>query len=223
MHRAIVCSRSTYFKKVCDGNFKVCISSWSAAIPGNTTNNWFHQEAQQRKITFEEDEDTLIEQMLLYLYTMKYPQTSPSTNRTAQDMLIDARVYALADKYELVDLKTKAKRAFERLLAEHYDDALFRDAATLVYESTLQEDRGLREPLLDILWYNKATLLLKPGVQECIMAHEGFKNDVVESLFMDPGGSVEQQAVNVAATSSGSKKRRGGGRYFPRKRQAFSG
>lgn len=162
--------------------------------------------------------------MLLYLYTMKYPQTSPSTNRTAQDMLIDARVYALADKYELVDLKTKAKRAFERLLAEHYDDTLFPDAATPVYESTLQEDRGLRDPLLDILWDNKATLLLKPGVQECIMAHEGFKNDVVESLFMDPC-SVDHQAVNVAARPAGSasKKRRGGGRYFPRKRQAFSG
>jgi len=151
---------------------------------------------------------------------MKYPQSS---NRTAQDMLIDARMYALADKYELVDLKTKVKRSFERLLADNFDDALFVEAAALVYESTLQEDRGLRDPLLDILWDNKGTLLLKPGIQECVMAHEGFKNDVIESLFMDLG-SVEQQSVNVAARSAtgpGSKKRREGGRHFPRKRQAF--
>lgn len=150
---------------------------------------------------------------------MQYPQSSPTTNRTGQDLIFDASMYAVADKYELVDLKLKVKKAFERLLFDNFDDALFTEVAALVYESTLQKDRGLRDPLLDVLWDKKSILLLKPEVQECIMAHEGFKDDVLESLFLDPG-SVEPQIVNTAprfSVGAGSKKRNGGGWYAPRK------
>lgn len=104
-------------------------------------------------------------------------------------------------------------REYPRAIKER----LFPDVAAPVYETTLQGDRGLRDPLLDILWDNKATLLLKPGVQECIMAHEGFKNDVVESLFMDPG-AVDQQTVSVGVGTA-SKKRSGWRPYSARKRQ----
>ncbi|MCJ1244622.1 hypothetical protein MMC30_001820 [Trapelia coarctata] len=198
VHRAIVCSRSTYFKKVCDGSFK---------------------EAKQGTITFEEDDPTLIDQMLLYLYTRQYPQPYQAADRAVFSLLYDARIYAVADKYELPDFKAKIQKAFEQLLADHFDHPLFATVAAYVYESTPQSDRGLRDPFLDVLWDHKTTLLPKSEVQEAIRNDEGFKNDVLESLFMDPG-FVEQQTVNTGARSSagtGSKKRRGGGRYFSRR------
>lgn len=134
-------------------------------------------------------------------------------------------MYALADKYGLIDLKMKVKRSFERQLARNLCvDILFAAAAALVYESTLQEDRGLRDPLLDFLWDNKATLLLKPGVQECIMAHEGLKNDVLQALFKDRG-SLGHQTVDAAASSATgpeSRERMGEGSRPPRKRMTLA-
>ncbi|MCJ1388001.1 hypothetical protein MMC18_000845 [Xylographa bjoerkii] len=164
IHRAIVCSRSKYFKKVCDGDFK---------------------EAREATLTFEDEDPALIEEMLLYLYNMQYPQT-PSSLRKAKDMVLDAKMYGIADKYDLPDLKQKVLTAFEPLLALHRSDPLFTEAASHVYGMTIDSDRGLRDLVKAMVWGDRTVMLMRKDVQECIMHHDGFKDDVLQALFSDP-------------------------------------
>ncbi|MCJ1382100.1 hypothetical protein MMC17_005212 [Xylographa soralifera] len=165
IHRAIVCSRSKYFKKVCDGDFK---------------------EAREATLIFEDDDSALVEEMLVYLYTMQYPQT-PSSLRKAEDMVLDAKMYGIADKYDLPDLKEKVVKAFKPLLALNRSDPLFTEAASYIYGTTVDSDRGLRDLVKGMVWADRTVMLARKDVQECIMHNEGFKDDVVQSLFADPG------------------------------------
>ena len=144
------------------------------------------QEAKEAILTFVDEDPVLIEEMLHYLYTMQYPQTALSL-RKAKDMVVDAKMYSIADKYDLPDLKQKALKAFGPLLALHHSDPLFTEAASYVYGMTIDSDRGLRDVVKSFVWRNRSVILARKDVQECIMHNEGFKDDVLLSLFANPG------------------------------------
>ncbi|KAK3676926.1 hypothetical protein LTR78_003130 [Recurvomyces mirabilis] len=59
-------------------------------------------------------------------------------------LLLHARVYALAEKYDIPSLKQISRSKFEMAMACHYDSADFPEAIEEVYCSTIDGDRGLR-------------------------------------------------------------------------------
>ncbi|MCJ1438124.1 hypothetical protein MMC27_007511 [Xylographa pallens] len=181
IHRAIVCSRSKYFKRACDGDFK---------------------EAREAILTLVDEDPALIEEMLLYLYTMQYPQT-PLSLRKAKDMVLDAKMYSIADKYDLPDLKQKALKAFRPLLALHHSDPLFTEAASYVYGMTIDSDRGLRDLVKSLVWEERTVMLARKDVQECIMHTEGFKDDVLQSLFANPSAVGTKKEKKYRGRPSG--------------------
>ncbi|MCJ1287099.1 hypothetical protein MMC26_006447 [Xylographa opegraphella] len=181
IHRAIVCSRSKYFKRVCDGDFK---------------------EAREASLNFVDEDPALIEQMLVYLYTMQYPQTALNL-RKAKDMVLDAKMYGIADKYDLPDLKQKVLKAFGPLLALYRIDPLFPEAASHVYETTVGSDRGLRNLVKAIVWDDRVVMLARKDVQECVMHNEGFKDDLLQSLFADPGAVGTKKEKKMRRRPSG--------------------
>jgi len=63
-------------------------------------------------------------------------------------LLTHTRVYALAEKYGIPALKNLAKHKFERQMACYYDSPEFADAVEEVYSSTIDNDRGLRDVVL---------------------------------------------------------------------------
>ena len=63
------------------------------------------------------------------------------------ELVIHARVYALAEKFGISGLKALAKKKFELLIASSVDDLIdagFVDALEEVYTTTVDSDRGLR-------------------------------------------------------------------------------
>lgn len=74
----------------------------------------------------------------------------------AWQLVVHARVYALADKCLIPSLKHLAAQKFIDQIAQHYDSPAFAMACEEVYESTLDSDRGLRDPILDLLIQNPA-------------------------------------------------------------------
>ena len=64
------------------------------------------------------------------------------------NLLTHTRVYALAEKYDIPALKALAKSKFEMAMACYYDSPEFADAIEEVYCSTIDNDRGLRDVVI---------------------------------------------------------------------------
>jgi hypothetical protein len=68
------------------------------------------------------------------------------TESTSEPNLVThARVYALAEKYQIAGLKSLARRKFAAQVALHHLCAEFPIAMQEVYETTVEADRGLRD------------------------------------------------------------------------------
>ena len=146
-----------------------------------------------------EDEDpAMVERMLLHLYTLKYPAYNTIHSlRLAKDLVIDAHMYALADKYDLTTLKRQVKEAFQillNLILEHQRDerddhekedfyGRFAEAAAVIYSTTPESDRGLRDLIKIHTWNFKDTLLRVSTIQRCVLQTDGYKDDLLQALF----------------------------------------
>lgn len=64
------------------------------------------------------------------------------------DLMVHAKVYAIAEKYGIAGLKALARRKFITQVDEHWSDGSFPAAIEEVYESTVDTDRGLRDVVI---------------------------------------------------------------------------
>ncbi|KAI9812333.1 MAG: hypothetical protein M1827_004782 [Pycnora praestabilis] len=121
VHRSVVCSQSSFFSAACDGPFV---------------------EATSRKIDLEDDDPIMVEKMLSYLYKFNYGlQRATPTESTLSS---HAKIYALADKYDVQDLKGLAQTKFAAEVKDGWNDEAFSIAIREVYGSTPESDMGLR-------------------------------------------------------------------------------
>ena len=78
--------------------------------------------------------------MLHYLYKCDY------SNGEGEDgpLALNASMYALGDKYDIEHLKDLAREYFSAFLESHALNDDFFNAVTIIYDTTLSSDRGLR-------------------------------------------------------------------------------
>lgn len=96
----------------------------------------------------------MVDHMLRFLYTSDYPANADSS----QPLLVNAKVYALADKYQITALKDLAKDKFEAALSSGWDIIGFPEVIGMVYTTTLASDRALRDCLAPFLVKHKEDL-----------------------------------------------------------------
>ncbi|KAM3416586.1 hypothetical protein BST61_g8177 [Cercospora zeina] len=65
-------------------------------------------------------------------------------------LVLHTQVYALGEKYDIPSLKQLARRKFEMAAACYYDAPELAEAIQLVYQSTVDTDRGLRDIVLQL-------------------------------------------------------------------------
>ena len=85
-------------------------------------------------------------------------------SEAAAGPVIHARVYALAEKYDVRGLKALAQEKFELSLSHTLDESTFVKAAEEAYTSTIDSDRGLRDVVLQ-KFRQRPELATKPDVQ----------------------------------------------------------
>ncbi|KAK3946535.1 hypothetical protein QBC32DRAFT_225916, partial [Pseudoneurospora amorphoporcata] len=144
VHRAIVCTQSEFFSAACRGSFKA------------------------RKIDLPDDDPRLVHIMVHYLYHFDYDVRlqhersgydglemdgyETNVNEPAADALLThAKIYALAEKYLIRGLKALALRQFKAAATVSLDIDDFLGAALVVYKSTIEDDRGLRDVVVETL------------------------------------------------------------------------
>ncbi|KAF2663659.1 hypothetical protein BT63DRAFT_460775 [Microthyrium microscopicum] len=81
------------------------------------------------------------------------PLTTPSIASPDTDtphLITHAAVYALAEKYQIHGLKTLARQKFSAQLNHHWTSSEFPAAMAEVYTSTVEQDRGLRDLVVQV-------------------------------------------------------------------------
>ena len=120
--------------------------------------------------------------MLMSFYVEGWLPLYDTRGRFRSILIFDAKMYAIGDKYHVPSLKEKAKAHFydylSKLEACHTDMVFFIDGfleiLTIIYTSTPNSDRGLRDALVPFVKHQ----------QPLLMEHEDFL-DLMRSGFGD--------------------------------------
>ncbi|KAF2810732.1 uncharacterized protein BDZ99DRAFT_386582, partial [Mytilinidion resinicola] len=94
-------------------------------------------------------------------------------------LVFHAKMYALADKYNVKGLKLLAQERFTAAVETGWTHEEFPAATRVVFETTLDTDVGLREPLVKVLLEHSA-LLDQPEVEAVVKDIPGLAYDLLK-------------------------------------------
>ena len=128
----------------------------------------------------------LVHQMLAFLYFREYNDAAHYPTQHPHEF--NARMYALADKYGIEDLKDFAKYSLSRMIPSPpcwlapFEAPIFVKALGVIYTTTLPSDRGLRDLVIPVIKKHRIDLrndsdfveLLTSGVGDGELATDVF-------------------------------------------------
>lgn len=109
-------------------------------------------------------------------------QNIPPVSGTSKQLLIHAKMYEIAEKYDVAGLKDLAIEKFSVACHYFWDDDQFAIAAQHVYSSTPDEDTGLRS-LVDTTIYKHLELVGKPKIKAIMAQSNGLALGVLEKVI----------------------------------------
>jgi speckle-type POZ protein len=119
--------------------------------------------------------------MLNFMYFFDYG-ASGSDRARPSPMIFNIKVYSIADKYDVVALKSRAKEKFEKAAKSCWDMEDFPLAISEVYSSTPATDRGLRDLVVEIVCTHIDALLVKQDFRNLLEETVSFAADVTQLI-----------------------------------------
>ena len=108
-------------------------------------------------------------------------------------LVTHARMYALADKYQISGLKALAQRKFQKAALQHWNSEEFAPALHIVFTSTLEEDRGLRDVVISTI--SRDRLLEKPEVRAVVKDLPELAFGLLMHMFWKHAGSESDTMI----------------------------
>ena len=105
--------------------------------------------------------------MIQYLYHLEYDLPDSEDSLGKAGLVFHAKMYSLADKYNIRGMKTFAKDHFQIRAKGSCRVEEFPTAIRTVYKTTVDEDRGLRDVVVDVISMN-VDLLDRPEIKEVV-------------------------------------------------------
>lgn len=119
--------------------------------------------------------------MLEFMYRFDY-DAGGSDQDSVSPLIFHAKVYSIADKYEVLVLKSQAREKFAKLVRTSWDMDDFPYAITEIYSSTYGTDRGLRDLVVGIVCEHIYALLEKQDFHTVLEETLGFAADVTRLI-----------------------------------------
>ncbi|KAI4674179.1 uncharacterized protein J4E84_010792 [Alternaria hordeiaustralica] len=174
VHKNVVCSRAEFFSRAVKFGGK---------------------ETEQGSVDLPEDEPAIVKLMMQYIYQGEYDPALPDNelsgstkitvpptptpphkkSRTARQLflMIHAKLYEIADKYDVVGLKELVIEKFKRACHSFWNDPSFANAAHHVFSTTPEHDKGLRDIVSKTIAEHMAELVKKPEVEALLTEFNG--------------------------------------------------
>ncbi|KAM0807592.1 putative BTB domain-containing protein [Seiridium cardinale] len=173
VHKVVICCQSAVFRAACNSVFKEATSG-----------------------TFDMVEDSLplVQRMIKYFYTGDYDDGVEIYGAEGMDdpsaARINARVFALADKYQISGLQCLSVEKYCRALEQANDMALFLGTVPDVFTLTPDTVRGLRQVAIKFARKHLGNSLgiseIKDLYDETIREAPEFTKDLLEFFFKSP-------------------------------------
>lgn len=99
-------------------------------------------------------------------------------------LTVNTLMYALADKYEIEDLKALAKAKFEQAVLQDWESQAFAHAAGLAFDTTHSSDKGLRSVIVKTINQHRELVNLE-GVQDLLKSGNEMAWALIQVLLAD--------------------------------------
>ncbi|KAF5615172.1 ARM repeat protein [Fusarium tjaetaba] len=166
VHSLILFCHSEYFKKQLDGPWK---------------------ESSERVIEIMDFDPAVVRAMTLFLYCFDYESPADSSA-----MIFHARVYQIADKYDIEALKRLAATKYRTSIDAGWEMDSFPCAIELAYTTTPPGDRGLRDIALEIAVKKIGTLMSQDVFCKMLSANADLAGDIIRRLHRESEKSQEE-------------------------------
>lgn len=115
--------------------------------------------------------------MLRFMYSFDYSHEPPTPG-----MVFDAKVYQIADKYDIQALRKHARRKFKDAVSPGWSVDDFSKAVKTTWKRTFTTDRGLRDLILKASCLHINELLKNKRFRGLLSKNSDFAVDLIHSL-----------------------------------------
>lgn len=136
------------------------------------------QEKSDKAINIDDFEIDVVEAMVLFMYHFDYKTPEDSTS-----LILNTKVYQIADKFGIKSLKEQAARKFGHAANFYLASNEFPVAVTLACKITPPTDMGLRNAILVTIFNNFDEIMGRSEFREVLKTNPEFANDLARFLF----------------------------------------
>jgi prepilin-type processing-associated H-X9-DG protein len=142
---------------------------------GNYSNYCYADTENQRTDT--KEKDTLDRQSFLGL-----PRTPDSKGDQGGALLFNTKVYIIADKYDILELKKRATVKCKDILSERLVYNIFTKSAEILWDNTVESDSLLRDEIMKVAVRNISGLLQNHNSRGFLATHNDFCLKALDGL-----------------------------------------
>jgi hypothetical protein len=180
------------------------------------------KESETNEIILNYGESSIIKAMMNFFYTFDYDDQVAMDDHTICPMVFNAKVYSAADFYDIQHLKTLATQKFKIATESNWNNtpSLFAKAIAIVYDTTPESDRALRDIVFEVTRKNLGELLDCSEFRDMLTDHGELGLEIIQvspwpwdgykcnhCQFKFTGDAVTMNLQNIHCPKCGRPKR----------------